>query len=127
MAKAVEHWTIAIKYEPDWPAILNALAWIKATSAVAELFDPDEAVRLAERACELTGFKDPAMLDTLGAALAAAGEFSEAVESAVKALELAEPAKWQDLGDKIRKRLESYKAGRGWREIRKNSTSINPL
>ena len=116
MAKAVEHWTIAIKYEPDRPAILNGLAWIKATSADSELLDADEAVRLAGRACELTGFKEAAFLDTLGAALAAAGRFGEAVESGEKALELAESEGLQGLGDGIRKRVELYKVGKAYRE-----------
>ena len=47
--------------------------------------DPDpsvrngsEAVRLAERAVQLTGAREPTLLDTLAAAYAEAGRFQEA-------------------------------------------------
>ncbi len=50
-------------------------------------------------------------MDTLAAAYAAAGRFGEAVETAEKALVLAESANQQQLAEAIRKRLELYKTG----------------
>jgi spermidine synthase len=43
-------------------------------------------VELAERACEATGYGDPALLDTLAAAYAAAGRYADAVATARRAL-----------------------------------------
>ena len=114
--QAIRHWTEAVRLQPDSTKILNNLAWVLAVSSEEEFHDPEEAILLAQRACELTGFEDAVLLDTLAAAYGAAGRFSEAVETAEKAIELAESAGRGDLGDRIRKRLESYKAGEGWRE-----------
>jgi hypothetical protein len=44
-----------------------------------------EALSLARRACELTGYKHPGFLATLAVACAAAGRFEEAVSTAQKA------------------------------------------
>ena len=115
-AQARDHWTTLMSYQPDEPDVLNSLAWLKATGEEPQLRDPQDAVRLAKRACELTGFEDAAHLDTLAAAYAAAGKFTEAVETAEKAIELAESAGRGALADRIRKRLEYYKAGEPWRE-----------
>jgi len=51
-----------------------------------------EAVRLAERACELTHYDEPLFIGTLAAAYAEAGRFSEAVTTAEKAEQLATSA-----------------------------------
>ena len=47
---------------------------------VGEARDGDEAIRLAERACALTGRKRALYLGTLAAAYAEAGKFVEAVK-----------------------------------------------
>ena len=48
-----------------------------------------EAVRLAERACGLTERRIPALLDTLAAAYAEAGNFPRAISAADEALNRA--------------------------------------
>ena len=68
---------------------LNNLAWVLATSPKAELRNGAEAVRLAERACELTHYGEPLFIGTLAAAYAEAGRFPEAVTTAEKAEQLA--------------------------------------
>jgi spermidine synthase len=59
--------------------VLNGLAWLLATQD--ELSDGNgvEATAHAERAAELNGRRHPKMLDTLAAAYAAAGMFSDAI------------------------------------------------
>ena len=116
MAQARDHWTTVIRYQPDEPAVLNSLSWLQATCRDPKVRDPAEAVALAQRACELTQSQDPAMLDTLAAAFAAAGRFDEAVQTAEQALKLAGAAKQQGLVGRIKNRLESYQAGRPWQE-----------
>ena len=113
-SQADKHWTTVIKYQPDQPAVLNCLAWLKAASKNPQLHDPQEAIRLAKRACELTQSQNPVMLDTLAAAYAATGRFDEAVETAEKALKLAQEANQQQLTERIEKRLELYKAGKAY-------------
>ena len=79
---------------PDSPRMLDELAWLLATYPDSYARDGAEAVRLAERACELTDRRLPALLATLAAAYAETGDFSRGVAAAEEALKRA-----QDLGD----------------------------
>jgi tetratricopeptide (TPR) repeat protein len=88
--QAITYFDKALQLKPEWVGPMQNLAWIKATQPNPKFRDPREAVRLAERACELTDYKNPALLDTLAVAYAAVGKFPEAVATAKKALELAE-------------------------------------
>jgi len=110
--KAIYHWKKALELKPDQPDVLNNLAWLLAAERNSEFSEPDEAIRLAERACELSEFKRPDLVDTLAVVYAAAGRFDEAVKTAEKALVLAESANQQQLAEAIKKRLELYKTGR---------------
>ena len=74
--------------DPDDPATLNSLAWLRATCPLDELRDGPQAVADATRACELTGHAVPGFLDTLAAAYAEAGRFDDAVRWQEKAVGL---------------------------------------
>ncbi|MHC4459051.1 MAG: tetratricopeptide repeat protein, partial [Planctomycetota bacterium] len=78
--------------------------------------NPEEAVRLAKKACELTDYQQPVMLDTLGVAYAAAGRFQEAVAVAEKAINIAKTTDKNNLAEQIQERLQLYKACRPYRE-----------
>jgi len=106
---AVEHFRLALQLEPQWPTALNALAWVLATDADEQVRRPEEAVRLAERAAELTGHRDLSILDTLAAAEASAGRFDRAVNIATRALRLAESAGSKQAVEQIRSHLELYR------------------
>jgi Flp pilus assembly protein TadD len=106
----------SIRVRPTWPEALNALAWLLATSPDSSVFDPGEARRLASRAVELTGGRDPRMLDTLAAALAAAGQFDEAVRNAREAVRLASESSADTVGAGIRNRLKLYERRVAYRE-----------
>ena len=80
---------------PEDIGALNDLAWLLATCPFDDIRDGKEAVRLAERARDITHGQEPAVLDTLGAAYAEAGKFSRAMECTRKAVALA--AKNNDL------------------------------
>ena len=69
---------------PDSPRMLDELAWLLATYPDSNSRDGAEAVRLAERACALTERRVPALLATLAAAYAEAGDFPRAVAPAKK-------------------------------------------
>jgi tetratricopeptide (TPR) repeat protein len=74
---------------PDSPRMLDELAWLLATYPDSQTRDGAEAVRLAERACVLTERRIPALLDTLAAAYAEAGDFPRAINAAEEALNRA--------------------------------------
>ena len=71
---------------PNSPRMLDELAWLLATFPDSNARDGNEAVRVAERACNLTDRRVPAFLATLAAAYAEAGDFSRAVASADEAI-----------------------------------------
>ncbi len=100
----------ALRLRPDWPPALGALAWLQATHAEAGVHNPEEAVRLASRAADLSGRRDAAILDALAAAYAAAGRFAEASRTAEAAEALAAGSA-PDLAKNIRARLSLYRAG----------------
>jgi tetratricopeptide (TPR) repeat protein len=74
---------------PDSPRMLDELAWLLATYPDPGSRDGAEAVRLAGHACDLTERKIPALLDTLAAAYAEAGDFPRAIGAAGEALNRA--------------------------------------
>jgi tetratricopeptide (TPR) repeat protein len=98
---------------PDSEILVASLAWLRATSSDPAWRDGAEAVRLAERACQVTGYADPDDLDTLAAAYAEAGRFIDAVRTARRALELVEPE--SELADQVRQRLALYEAHQPFR------------
>ena len=119
--QAVGHWAEALKIKPDWPEVLNNLSWCKAAYDREDFHNPDEAVQLAQKACELTDRKEPGLLDTLSVAYAAAGRFPEAIEAAEKAIEIALSSGQDELAEEIKKHLELYKAGQPYRELASKS------
>ena len=115
--EAISHYRQALRLRPNWPEVMNELAWILATHADPQIRNGPDAVRLAERACELTQYKLPTLLDTLAAAYAELGQFAEAVKTAEKAIKLAQAAGQKKLAEDIQGRLELYKAKRPYREF----------
>lgn len=90
------------------------LAWLLAVCPEDDVRDGAKAVELAKRACAVTDYRSPALLNTLAAAYAETGNFSQAIATANKALNLVDP---QDkvLIQWIRQNLEHYRAGRPYR------------
>ena len=89
---------------------VNDLAWLLAVCPQGDVRDGNRAVELAERACRLTGQSNPVLLGTLAAAYAEVGEFSEAIETATKALGLVAPGD-QFLAEGLRRQLQAYRSG----------------
>ena len=115
LADAIAHLSAAAQMSPDDAQVLGDLAWILATAPDAALRDGEAAAVHARRACELTGFRAIAPLDTLGVSLAEAGRFSEAVWAAEQALELARGAAQDKLAGLIAERIALYENGQPYR------------
>ena len=67
-ADAIAEYTRSLTLQQNQPETLNDLAWILATDSDAKLRNGTVAVKLAERACVLTGGGQPMMIGTLAAA-----------------------------------------------------------
>jgi protein O-mannosyl-transferase len=116
LPRAVSLFREAVQLKPDQVGILCRLALLLATSEDPKVADPNAAFRYAEQACRLTGNSHPGTLDVLAVAYAAQGRFPEAIDTATKAIQLAEAAKNLSLAEKIRIRLDYYKSGKPYRQ-----------
>ena len=106
----------ALQLQPDSPQALTSLAWILAVDPDVHIRNGPEAVTLAERACQLTGFRNPTFLGTLAAAYAEAGRFEDAIGTAEKARDLALTAGNQKLAERNQRLLEMYRVGKPFHE-----------
>jgi tetratricopeptide (TPR) repeat protein len=116
-SEAIGHFERAIDLNPNLASALSGLAWIRATSPPPAR-NGAEAVRLAERADQLTGHQDASVLDALAAAYASAGAFDRAVTTARAAVAAAGPAGLPELEAEIRTRITLYE--------QKEAVVINP-
>jgi tetratricopeptide (TPR) repeat protein len=114
--EAIKHYRTALDLNPDDVSALSGLARILATHPDAEIREPDEALRRATRAAEMTGLRSPEILDTLAAAFAASGQFDEAVEAANHAASLADASGNTGLARDIRRRIRLYRSSRPYVE-----------
>ena len=105
---------------------LNNLAWLLSTDERAESRDGGRAIRFAERACELTQYKETIMVGTLAAAYAEADRFGDAVNAAEKACALASQNGDQTLLAKNRELLELYRANKAYHEPAVPPTKEHP-
>ena len=114
--EAAAHFTKVIQIAPDMPSPMNDLALLIATHPEIKNRDVNEAIRLARRACELTNYHNPATLGTLAAAYAAAARFSEAVDTARKAIAIADSANQPQIKNIIQYHLTFYTQGKPYIE-----------
>jgi tetratricopeptide (TPR) repeat protein len=94
----------------------NAVAWRFATSPTDELRDGQKAVELAEQAVTASGRTNAAVLDTLAAAYAEAGQFEKAVATQEEAIGLLTE---QRAKDDYGSRLTLFRKGKPYREQRR--------
>jgi tetratricopeptide (TPR) repeat protein len=118
LAEAVAQWREVIGLRPRDVAVLNMAAWTLATATNASVRDGQHAVEMAEQAASISNARDPAVLDTLAAAYAEIGRFSDAVKTAQRALALANGQRNPALAEKIAARVKLYQASKNYRDAR---------
>ena len=116
VGEAISHFERALAIKPNHAAVLNNLAWIRATQPDPRFRDGPQAVRLAQRAVELSP-GDANALDTLAAAYAEAGQFADAVRTAREARQAAATAGNQRLAKSLGQRTSLYGEGKPWRDV----------
>ena len=115
-AGAIARYRSALGENPNALEPLNNLAWLLAAGPDAAVRDGAEAVRLSERACQLTEYRRTFLVGTLAAAYAEAGRFGDAVTTAEKACALASESGDEVLLSKNRQLLELYRNGKPYHE-----------
>jgi spermidine synthase len=89
-----------------------------ATAPQESIRNGPEAVDLAQRAAQLSGGREPAILDALAAAYAETRQFPKAIDIAQQALTLASSRNDSALAAALRERIKLYQAGSAYRETR---------
>ena len=115
--EAVQHFRTVLNLEPSNTSAQACLAWILATHPDADVRRPSEAVALAEQAARGSASPSPTILDTLAAAYAANGQFSQAVKTAQLVQNLVAASGPRELLDAVQARLNLYRQGQafyGW-------------
>src|SRR5262249_1985188 len=93
-AQAIADNEAALERSPDDPPTLNTPPWVRETVPEESLRDGQKALARARKAIE--SGEASTRLDTLAAALAAAGEFAEAAKTQQRAFEAALPDEKDD-------------------------------
>jgi len=114
-ARALADYAEAVRLDSRNPGRFNRIAWRLAVSRDDQVREGKRAVEYATQANELTSWRVGNYLDTLAAAYAETGNFSEAVRWEQKSLEDASFASSSG-GARARERLELYRAGKPYRE-----------
>jgi protein O-mannosyl-transferase len=112
--EAMSHYASALLVQPDFPDALDGLSWILATAQNPAVRNGTEAVRMSERACELTNRLEAQKLKTLAAAYAEVGRYHDAVSTIESALAGLRPA--ASTTNEMQAMLETFKAGKSWRD-----------
>ena len=126
-AEAMDQFHAALSLDPENFKTLTYVAHVLAAAENPEVRDGKTALLLAANANALTGGQQPLVLDALGMACAETGDFTNAIEVAQRALDLATAARMKNL-EPLRQRLELYKNHQPWREsfLATNAPPGNP-
>jgi len=112
--RALSDYAEAIRLDPKSASAINNRAWLRATSKVDRCRDGKAAVEEATKACELTGWKKPGIVDTLSCAYAEIGDFEQAIRWQEKALE--DPSYHEEDGENAKAKLALYGKQKPFRE-----------
>ena len=115
--EAVANLDKALELEPENHVVQGKLAWILAAAPQAAVRDGARAVQLAAEVSQSSGGSDPLILRTLAAAYAQDGQFPAAIQTAQKALQLAEEKKIGILANALHREIDLYEAGKPYSEI----------
>ena len=111
LVSALEHFRSALSGDPELIWSLNNLAWGLATNPDPARRNPAQAVALAELADGATRHQAPEVLDTLGAAYAADGQYARAELIVEQALSLIAGRGATLFEREFKTRLELYRSG----------------
>ncbi len=110
------HFLAALNSDTNHFVLFNNLAWAFATFPGPQLRNGQYAVRLATRACELTGYKTNVCVGTLAVAYAEAARFDDAIAAVQLAGSLASAAGQPELLKEDQTLLELFRSHQPYHE-----------
>jgi tetratricopeptide (TPR) repeat protein len=108
---AFTNFSKALQFEPDQPEALEKMAAFLATCPDPAWHQPATAIKLSQRANEITGYESPGHLETLALTYASNGDFSNAVHWTEIAGQKAAASNLPTLADRLAGELKAYQAG----------------
>jgi len=114
---AIRHYEASLQIQPRSVLTMNNLGWLLATCADGSVRNGARAVEIAAHANMLSGGEDPLILHTLAAAYAENGQFSQAVETAERALQLAEQQRKEILVRALPHEISLYQTSLPYHEL----------
>jgi len=109
LEEAVRCLSNALATQPDFVPAQNNLAWVLATCPQNNLRNGREALKLAQRANQLSRGNDPLILRTLAATYAENNQFTNAIAVDRLALRLVQPG--SDLAANLQEQIQRYETG----------------
>ena len=103
----------AVQLSPNDARALTYLARLRATCLDASLRNGKDAIRISIKACELSKWKEPALIDELAAAYAETGDFDQAVKYQTQAMKMK--SAYGPVLKEARERLALYRDHKSWR------------
>lgn len=117
--QAVLFFQEVLELQPNNVDVLNVLSRILSSRKDSEYFAPERAVSLATKACQLHGYNDPVLLDTLAISYAASGDYKQAIEYGEKAVKLAQAKGETRLVEQFQRHLDMFYKNDSYRETHK--------
>lgn len=116
LKESIEHFEKSLALQPRVPTICNNLAWMLATCSDPSLRNGPRALALAQKANRLSTGSNPVFLRALAAAYAENGRFSEAAETAERALQFSNKAARREITQALQNERDLYRAGLPYHE-----------
>lgn len=106
------HYRRALALDSESPATMSWIAFILATHPDLQKRDEEEAIRLAERACQLSERRGIAELNSLSIAYASGGRLESAIEAAKEASSLVRKRGDFASSNEFQQRIQAFEAER---------------
>lgn len=119
--EAAQSYRAAVAINSHYSRAYQNAAWLMATCPVEKIRNVELAIAAAKKAIDTGIGRTPETLDTLAAATAAAGRFSEAVKILQQGVEMSSDAEERS---ELASRLSLYKQGRPYRQPEPNSDAV---
>ena len=108
LRQAIDHYEKAVRADSNSVYALNNLAWVFSTAPDNIFRNGARAIELAKKADQLANAGNSIFARTLAAAYAEAGQFTEAIQNAERALNLAKDQRNRTLARLIQEDLDLY-------------------